>query len=218
MTYRITYIDENAGWNNTFYQTFKEFFNVETIKITPEVKLESIIDLIRQDLCDIIIVDYMLSEEWNVDYNGNKVVELIRNTYPHFPIIMLTSFATEAFDEMDETHIVYRKKNILDEPKVEDIEFFIEKIKSHIESYNRKKKVTEEEILMLVHKRNEEWLNIDEEERLTKLSILMDELDPEWKILPTQFLQKETLTKLYTFVKETEEVLAELRSLSNLNK
>jgi len=39
----------------------------------------------------------------------------------------------------------------------------------------------------------------------------MDEYEPESKGLPTNLLQKESITKLHEFVKETREILEELK-------
>ena len=54
-------------------------------------------------------------------------------------------------------------------------------------------------------------LEVDGEEELTKLFILMDELDPEGKAMPANLIQTESITKLNDFVAQTRDLLEELK-------
>ncbi len=208
--YKIAHIDENAAAINNFYQNFKNDF--EILKI--EVDANSTIDLIIQEACsnevDAIVVDYMLDEEGDVNFNGNLIFDSIRKIRPHFPIVMLTSHEPQAIDHMEDVHIIY-SKDILDGESEDKLEIFKTKLKSNIERYYSKFKNTEKNIEELVKKKNEMGLEPFEEESLTKLFILMDELDPEGKELPTNLMQTESITKLNDFVAQTKEILEELK-------
>jgi len=88
MKYNIAYIDENDGWLNTFYQTLKGDFNILKIKVDAQSTVKSITDILEQNNLDAIVTDYLLEEEGEVSFNGNKIVDEIKKTRPHFPIIM----------------------------------------------------------------------------------------------------------------------------------
>jgi DNA-binding NarL/FixJ family response regulator len=210
MKYKIAYIDENDGWINTFYQTFKKDFEVIKIKVDAESTVTSIVELLNLNDLDAVITDYLLEEEGDVSFNGNKIVDEIKKNRPHFPIIMLTSHEPQAISHMDDVHIIYGK-SILDGESEEELEIFKSKIKSNIERYYSKIENTEKSIEELVKKKNEVGLEPNEEEVLTKLYILMDELDPEGKELPANLIQTGAITQLNDFVDQTRKILEELK-------
>lgn len=212
--YKIVYIDENDGWLNTFYQTFKNDFDILQIKVDDDSTLESIMEELFTEPIDAIVTDYLLEEDANVSFNGNKIVEAIRSSRPHFPLVMLTSHEPQAISHMDDVHIIYGK-SILDGESEEELNLLKSKIKSSIDNYYAKKQNTIERIEELVRKRNEQGLDILEEEELTKLYMLLDELEPEGKGLPVNLIQKDSITKLNDFVVEARNILEELRKRNN---
>lgn len=90
---------------------------------------------------------------------------------------------------------------------------FKSKIKSNIERYYSKIANTKSQIELLVKKKNETeaGLEMQEEEELTKLLILMDELEPEGKDMPINLIHHNSISKLNEFVSETREILDELK-------
>ncbi len=208
--YKIAHVDENAAAINNFYQNFKKDFEIFKIKVDANSTIDLIIKEAFDNKVDAIVVDYMLDEEGDVDFNGNAIFDRIRNNRPHFPIVMLTSHEPQAIDHMEDVHIIY-SKDILDGESEDELEIFKTKLKSNIERYYSKFKNTEKSIEELVKKKNEVGLEPPEEEVLTKLFILMDELDPEGKELPTNLIQSGTITKLNDFVSQTKEILEELK-------
>ena len=219
MKYRIAYIDEDKGWINTFYQTFKNDFDILRIEVNPESSVESILNQLLASDLNAIVTDYLLEENAEVSFNGNKIVEEIKRIKPHFPIVMLTSFPTQAIGHTDDVHIIYNK-NILsveNDREKEELDIFKSKIQSNISNYYKKIDDTNLRIEELVEKRNDVGLEIFEEEELTKLYILFDELNPEGKDLPANLIHRDSISKLNEFVSETREILEELKKL-NLNK
>ena len=219
MKYRIAYIDEDKGWINTFYQTFKNDFEILRIEVNPESSVESILSLLLTSDLNAIVTDYLLEENAEVPFNGNKIVEEIKKIKPHFPIVMLTSFPTQAIGHTDDVHIIYNK-NILsveNDREKEELDIFKSKIQSNISNYYKKIEDTNSRIEQLVEKRNDAGLEIFEEEELTKLYILFDELNPDGKDLPANLIHRDSISKLNEFVSETREILEELKKL-NLNK
>lgn len=213
MKYKIAYIDKSDSWINTFYQTFKDDFEILRIKVDKNSSVEAISKILFESELDAIVTDYLLEEEGEVAFNGNKIVEDIRKYKPHFPIIMLTAHELQAINYMDDVHIIYGK-NILDGESEDELNLFKSKIKSSIDNYYSKIEGTRKRIEELVKKRNDQELTLAEEEELTKLFILMDELEPDGKDLPANLIQKESITKLNDFVKEARKILEELKKMN----
>lgn len=216
MKYKIAYIDEDKGWINTFYQTFKSDFEILRIEVNPDFSVQIILELLLSSDLNAIVTDYLLEENAEVSFNGNKIVEEIKKIKPHFPIVMLTSFPTQAIGHTDDVHIIYNK-NILsveNDREKEELEIFKTKIQSNISNYYKKIEDTNIRIEELVKKKNNEGLNILEEEELTKLYISFDELNPEGKDLPANLIHRDSISKLNEFVNETKEILEELKKLN----
>lgn len=214
MKYKIAYIDESATWINTFYQTFKYDFEILKIKVDRDCSIDIILEQLFTSDLDAIVTDFLLEEEGDVSFNGNKIVESVRAYKPHFPIIMLTAHEPQAISYMDDVHIIYGK-NILDGESEEELELFKSKIKANINNYYAKIDENKNIIEKLVEKRNSEGLTIVEEEELNKQFILLDEFEPEGKGLPSNLVQRESITKLNDFVEQARNILDELKKISN---
>jgi len=210
MKYKIAYIDEDDGWLNTFYQTFKNDFYVIKIKINSDTTEINLIQEILKQNVDGVISDYLLDETGDVDFNGDKVIELLTKYNPHFPIMMLTAFEQQAIDQMDNVNII-NGKDILDGENEERLKILIAKINSNIDRYYSKIQDTKKRIEFLVQKNNDGTIEPPEEEELTKLFIRMDELEPEGKTIPANLIKSEAITKLNEFVSQTKEILDELK-------
>jgi hypothetical protein len=216
MKYSIAYIDEDKGWINTFYHTFKNDFDITRIEVNSESSIESILAKLQESNLDAIVTDYLLEENAEVPFNGNKIVEEIKRIRPHFPIVMLTSYPTQAIGHTDDVHIIYSKDilTVENDKDQEELDVFKTKIQSNISNYYRKIEDTNTRIEQLIEKRNNQGLDIPEEEELTKLYILFDELNPEGKDLPANLIHRDSISKLNEFVNETKEILEELKKLN----
>ncbi len=213
MKYKIAHIDESAQSISNFYHSFKNDFEIVKIQVKEGSTIDSIIKSAFENEIDAIVVDYMLDEEGDVDFNGNLIFDKIRQLRPHFPIVMLTSHQPLAIDHKEEVHIIYIKEN-LDGESEDELQIFKTKIKSNITNYYKKIEDTNKKIEQLVEKRNNGTLEILEEEQLSKLFILHDELNPDGKDLPSNLIQKESITQLNEFVAEAKEILGELKKIS----
>lgn len=216
MKYKIAYIDEDKGWINTFYHTFKNNFQIFRMEVNQESSIESILLEIQINNLDAVVTDYLLEENAEVPFNGNKIVEALKNTRPHFPIVMLTSFPTQAIGHTDDVHIIYTKDilTIENDKDQEELDVFKNKILANISNYYKKINETNLKIEQLIEKRNSSGLDIKEEEELSKLYILFDELNPDGKDLPANLINRDSITKLNEFVKETKEILDELKKMN----
>ena len=210
MNYKIAYIDEDDGWLNTFYQTFKNDFDILKIKADASTTLDNIVSTIFEKGMDGVITDYLLDETGEVEFNGNQIVDAIRDYKPHFPALMLTAHEPQAISHTEDVNII-NGKDILDGENEKRLAILKVKIKSNIDRYYELIANTQNRIEELTKKRNEDTLEANEEEQLTKLFILMDELEPEGKEMPANLIKKEAITKLNTFVVQTREILDELK-------
>ncbi len=210
MKYKLAHIDENAGDISSFYHYFKDDFDIIRIQVTDNTTIENIINEAFENNVDAIVTDYKLEGEVGVDFNGDKIFDYIKEKRPHFPVVVFTSHEKDAIDFLEDVHIIY-DKIILDGDHANEVEYFILKLKTNIQRYNSKIVETESNILRLVKKKNESGLEPPEEEALSKLFILMDELIPEGKELPANLIQTEAITKLNDFVSQTKEILEELK-------
>jgi hypothetical protein len=216
MKYKIAYIDEDKGWINTFYHTFKNDFEIERVLIDSSSSVDSILGNLFSIGINAVVTDYLLKENADVSFNGNKIVEELKLLRPHFPVVMLTSFTSQAINHSNDVHIIYSKDilTIEDEKDEEELDVLRKKISSNISNYYKKIENTNNDIEKLIEKRINEGLSVSEEEKLTKLFILFDELNPEGKELPANLVDRNSISKLNEFVNETKEVLKQLKKLN----
>ena len=213
MSYRLAYIDEQEASLSNFYSHFKNDYELTMIKVEETSTIEAILKECFDNEVDAIVTDYKLEEEGNVNFNGDKLFNTIKTKYPHFPVIMLTSWEPEAIDHMENVHLIYNK-DILNGENGDEFKVFNSKIISNIKNYYKKIEYTDSRIAVLVDKRDNAELDLVEEEELTKLYMLYDELHPDGKEIPTNLIQKGAITQLNDFVSEAKEILEELKKIN----
>lgn len=213
MKYKLAYVDEEDTSLSNFYSHFSDLYELHMIEVNEESSIDSILRECFGQEVDAIVTDYKL-EDGNVNFNGDKLFDAIKSIYPHFPFIMLTSWEPEAIDHMKDVHLIYNK-NILDGKKGEEFENFKSRIDFTIKNYNKKIEDVNNRIEELSELKHTQGLGIKQEEELTKLYMLYDELYPQEKDMPTNLIQRESITQLDDFTKEAKEILEELKKLNN---
>lgn len=210
MKFKVGYVDEDAGWQNTFRQYLKEDFEIVQFPIKEHVTIEELLGKIEKSKLDLIVIDYELVTTGYVDFNGDDLAEMILAKYKHFPVLILTSHEDEALDGISYPNIVNGKDMLEDEaPKVQVI---IKKINSLIELYNQKIYDSKSIIKELADKRNEQSLTPEEDEMLVKQYIFLDEINPEESFIPEHMIYPQGLTSLDELVQNTRDILEELKS------
>lgn len=210
MTYKIGYIDEDNGWKNSFHQYFKDDFDIVLFDISPETTVESLILDIHKTEIDAVIIDFRLDDSGIINFNGDKIVDKLLETNPHFPCIMLTAFEKDAIDNVEEVNII-NAKDILDGESPEKVIVLKMKIQTIISNYYSKIRKSEERIEQIIKKKNDGTIEPKEEEELVKLYMFFDEIYPDEKEIPANLIQPEAITKLNEFVTKTNEILEELK-------
>jgi DNA-binding LytR/AlgR family response regulator len=210
MKYKIAHIDESDQAINQFYHNFKADFDIVKIKIDSTSEVNAIIHKTIESKVDAVVVDYLLIEEGEVSFNGNVLFDEFKRVRPYLPIVMLTSHEPEAIDHMKNVHIIY-SKDLMDGESSEELELLKTKIKSSITNYYSFIEETKTQIEKLISKKNDEGLNLPEEEELTKKFMIMDDLEPESKGAPSNLIQPSAITALTDLVAQTREILKELK-------
>lgn len=210
MKYKIGYLDEDAGWNNTFRQYFKENFDIILFDVDEKTTVETIFRVIEDCKLDALIIDFKLDETGKLNFNGDIVAKFILEKKPHFPLMMLTAYENDAISYVEDVNII-NSKDILDGENQEKVEILINKIKSNINNYYTKISKAESRIIELIEKRKQIKLSLTEEEELTKLYMFLDEIYPNEKVVPENLIQPEAITRLNEFVIRTKEILEQLK-------
>lgn len=205
--YKIGFIDEEETQIQTFYQTFKEDFDIYEFELAQEAKAEDLIRETFDNHLDALIIDYRLNSFF--DYNGNLIVEKLNEINPFFPKILLTSFPLEALDFVDDANIV-NTKDIWSGDSAKDLEIFIKKLNRLINTYHEKVNDTEKELKSLEEKRKVSGLEAAEEDRYIVLNDFLSKSVGESKSLPRSFYSQETNAKLDSLIEKTEQVLNKL--------
>lgn len=208
--YKVGYLDESASARNSVRQYLKNDFEIILFDIEDSTTINSILDKIKDQKLDLIIIDFRLNETGFVSFNGGDVSEAILNKWPHFPIMMLTSYENEAINQVDNVNII-NGKDIFDGENQEKVDIFINKIKSNINRYYTHIKNAEIRICELAEKKLNTPLTLTEEEEYSKLFIFLDEIDPENKAFPSHMMNPENVSQLNDMISTAKEILEELK-------
>jgi hypothetical protein len=212
--YTIAYVDESESWISSFYQTLKNDFKVIPILVDNKSTIDGIIYKVFDEKVDGVVTDYLLEEEGDVSFNGNNLVDSLKGRNPYFPVLMLTSYEPQAISHTEDVNIIYGK-GLFDGESEEELAIFITKVKTNIERYYQRIEETKRDIDQLVSKKTSEGLNLLEEEKLSKLLIMADELEPENKEIPSHFNTPESISQLTSFTMMTKQILDELKKRNN---
>lgn len=73
------------------------------------------LDKIQANKCDALIIDYKLSSQQAVSYNGVELVKAIEDRFSSFPMFILTSHESDLYDlhlDRDATGKIYAKTKL----------------------------------------------------------------------------------------------------------
>lgn len=203
---RIGYIDEDGGQRNSFYHYLKDEFEIILPEITEDTSVENLVDEILKLNLDVLVLDYMLSENGLVDFNAESLVERIFEFNRYYPLIILTSYETDALDQIANAHLV-NGKDILESK----LAIFKHKLIKIAQEYKGEIKTAEQELEQLEEKRNSgEGLSSSEEDRYVELNSFLDAtIDNKGKVSRT-FYSEDTNKKLDNLINLTEQMLKKL--------
>lgn len=205
--YKIGFIDEEATQINTFYQTFKNEFEVYEFELNQQTEPEEIIFNVFDNHLDALIVDYRMDDYFK--FNGNILVEKLDEINPFFPRVILTSYPLQALDFVDDPHIV-NTKDVWSGDSASDLEIFTKKLNRIINSYYEKINDSEEELKALEEKRKESKLDENDQKKYVELNAFLSKTVGEKKDLVETYYSQETDEKLENLIEKTEAILDKL--------
>ena len=130
--YRIGFIDESPEWILQFKRFANGNFDVESFVLSENTTLEGLVNEIRSKNLDCVVVDFELKESELLQFNGDEIVEKIREKTPYFPLFIITNKdEIDVLNQVEDNDIVYDKDLVTGDKQ----ETFILRIKNKIEHY-----------------------------------------------------------------------------------
>lgn len=220
--YKIIYVDEYREDIDDFLDYFEEKdtnnkFDIEYL--LPENSLDLMYEKIFEKNPDAIISDYMLNEyksdiNYNVPYTGVDLTEKILEIKEKYPCFVLTSYDDQAIKTSQDVNMIYIK-DILhgSEEKTNAKANFLDTVENQIIHYKKRIENSENELLKLINKSNEEALNAIEEAKLLELDTFIEKATNQQSALPEHLKGTKNLDELHKMINSTDTLLAELRKL-----
>lgn len=202
---KVAYLDEEQGWQSSFYDSFSNKYDLIIPEFLPQ-NVEDIWGEVRDS--QIVIIDYRLNEDGKVSYTGDDVVREIRKHNRHLPVLIITSFEDNAIQECQETQAIRGKEMMNDAGLREKLSHIID---SAVAQYERKKRKSENcisDIQMKIEKGED--LTPQEESDRYDSEIFLAELDMD-SSLRANLLNKGTS-------KELEEMISLARKIVENHK
>lgn len=171
---RLTYLDEDTGWQSTAYHRLKNDFILHIPEKLPN-KIEDMWALIEDFAPQVIMIDYRLNESGTVPYTGDDVIKELRKHNRHLPMFIITSYEDHALIKCEEAQII-RSKDILE--KSEYLVKLKNIITANVSNYKKRKLVAESAIRKFQEKiaNNEEVSDFELESRFDA-ELYLSELD-----------------------------------------
>jgi hypothetical protein len=209
MAYKIGYVDENEGWKSTFYHAFKNDFDLELFDLNQETTAEGLVEEIFAKRLDLLVIDFLLDETGDLDFNADEIVERIQAKNLYYPIIILTSNETDAIDHIENVNLINGKDMLSGEAgdKGTKVPVLIHKFTKIIEGYRAKVENSEKELEGLEHKRKEKRLSPEDEDRYVDLSQYLDNVAAPRGRISRTFYTEDTNERLDQLIKKTQEMI-----------
>ncbi|MCP4352986.1 MAG: hypothetical protein GY795_46645 [Desulfobacterales bacterium] len=199
---RIGYIDDEGGWRNTFRQFFKNDFDIVLFDINEKTDIDSLTDDIFEKDIDMLVIDYRLGI---VGFNADALVDKIQERNLHYPMIILTSYESEALDHLENANLVNGKDMLAGEnPKVEILKQKIQKI---ADNYRTEISKSVKQLEFLEKKRIKQGLAPNEEDLYVDLNNFLDKTVSAKKHLSRTFYSEDTNKKLDDLIDKMEHLL-----------
>ncbi|MEK3672654.1 hypothetical protein [Paenibacillus sp. FSL R10-2771] len=205
--YRIAYIDDEEDVVRQFQVNMMDDFIVLGIELKADIG-EMIEDIITSRVSGVVI-DYNLnSSQSKVHYNGVDLIRELLSTMKDFPSYILTSHESEAENTLLDPDYIRDKKFVSKEK-----EFFVNKLNTKIESYEKRIELLKKELINLTKKYPN--LNSKEEERLIEIDDILEKNSNGYEALPSDMKKVSSDARLDRLIQLSEELIDELRDDKN---
>lgn len=128
--------------NEKICKTQYDDIKLKPIEIELETNIENMLNKVVDNKCNALIIDYKLSSQQTVSYNGVDLAIKINNRFEAFPMFILTSHESDLFmKELFDAYLVFDFDRYITE-ELERIEFntkIIEQVRKYCLSIERAK-------------------------------------------------------------------------------
>ncbi len=198
---KVAYLDEEQGWQSSFYATFSKEYDLLIPENLPP-KIEDIWEFIRE--AQIVLIDYRLNEDGVVSYTGDDVAKEIHKHNRHLPILIITSYEDNAIQECIETQAIRGKEMINDTSSREKLCHIIN---SAVSNYERKKAESEKCIKVFQEKIEKgKNLSLQEESEKYDAELYLAELDMD-TMYRANLINSRTSKKLEEMISLAREIV-----------
>lgn len=208
--YKLGFLDDDIDNRTTFDRQFGDAFHLLVFNNLNEVQsLADLLDRVNAEELDALAIDYQLSGDGTIQYDGNDVVDYFERNKKYFPVFIVTSHSSDALGQIYDVYIVNDKAKV-DDDKVFRREL-IDKVIKSIESYHRR--VTDIEIKtrnLEQKQKSDEGLTPNEEKELYRLHNELNEIDPKANPVSAEQLETSYIRDLKDLVKNSRELLNRL--------
>lgn len=208
--FRLGYLDDDKGIRTTFARQFENDFKIVMFQDMDKISsLEDLLNALEEEHLDALAVDYLLSGNGLLPYNGDEVVSFLEEHKKFFPVFMVTSHVVDALDKMNDVFLVNDKEDL----SVENLRLnLIDKVKKAVESYHRRVDSIEDKARRLEDKQKSEvGLTNEEEQLLLKLHMELNSIDSKANPVSAELLQTSSLKNLAELVKNSRTLLDSIK-------
>lgn len=208
--FRLGYLDDDKGIRTTFARQFENDFKIVMFQDMDKISsLEDLLNALEEEHLDALAVDYLLSGNGLLPYNGDEVVSFLEEHKKFFPVFMVTSHVVDALDKMNDVFLVNDKEDL----SVENLRLnLIDKVKKAVESYHRRVDSIEDKARRLEDKQKSEvGLTNEEEQLLLKLHMELNSIDSKANPVSAELLQTTSLKNLAELVKNSRTLLDSIK-------
>lgn len=208
--FRLGYLDDDKGIRTTFARQFEKDFEIVMFQDMDRISSkEDLLNVLEEEHLDALAVDYLLSGNGVLPYNGDEVVSFLEEHKKFFPVFMVTSHVEDALDRMNDVFLVNDKEDL----SVENLRLnLIDKVKKAVESYHRRVDSIEEKARELESKQKSEvGLTYKEEQMLLKLHLELNSIDSKANPISAELLQTSSLKDLAELVKNSRTLLDSIK-------
>lgn len=217
--FKLGIIDEDKSEVEEFFRFFEEVF--EPIEIELSNDKQEIIQNIIDAQVDAVVIDYKLMEHGgsSLTFNGNELLQELNNRLYNFPAFIMTNYPPDARNHRIDPFRIISKEFMQPDKnmhKYKEGQELIKTIKTMIKNYKDDLAEKEKRLLELINKRKIEGKLSDfEEEETIELDTFLEKSIDMRSRLPKKWKRPEEVSKLDELIKDTKELVDELKRKKN---
>jgi hypothetical protein len=199
------YVDEDPDEIVYFEEFVHGHFSLNIIKIDNDSSLDDVVDEILNLHPDAVVTDFLLNDKATVSFNGQALIDSLRERNKHLPCFLLTSHAPDALEATNDARIVQSKAVMTGERSDLGL-LFRNQIARIIENHRAKLLRAEEELRSLLSLPGEQ-MTAQERKRVIELDDFIEEHGLGNHALPSEVKEERSIELLTELVHRVDELL-----------